>query len=233
MLPQRSGMHEHAPGGSERREAVPRHLTGGFTTDGPRCLLPTAGNRVPPAHADEAVVRRLWQTVRWLPVCASRAPEPAPVGGGGVLARRRGSRTASQNACWSASTDPNRHRSRMPANGSDVPATGWAAECNDPAREVTCRAVEPPGQRSLVSHRVVPDGGRPGSGQPARRTASSRTWRTQSERDSRARAAAWRTAWSSSLDSRTRSSGDSPDSDSDGRPLRRTWVRASSTAAST
>ena len=81
MLPQRSGMHEHAPGGSERREAVPRHLTGGCTTDRPRCLPPTAGNRLPPAHADEAVVRRLWQTVRWLPVCASRAPEAAPVGG--------------------------------------------------------------------------------------------------------------------------------------------------------
>jgi len=62
--------------------------------------------------------------------------------------------------------------------------------------------------------------------------ASSRTCRTYSARLVPACSAARRTAWSSSTGSRTRSNGDSPACESEGRPRPRTYPRATSTAAS-
>jgi hypothetical protein len=118
MLPQRSGMYEHAPGGSEQREAVPRHLTGGCTTDRPRCLPPTAAIECP-AHADEAVVRRLWPTVRWLPVAHRLHQRPLRSAAWTYVARA-GIPHGLTDACWSASTDRNPHRGRMPGQRASV-----------------------------------------------------------------------------------------------------------------
>lgn len=83
--------------------------------------------------------------------------------------------------------------------------------------------VVPRTSASAADRPAAFDQDRSSEAQPTRRVASSRAWRTHSEREVPAASAARRTDASSSREMRTRSRGDSPASDRDGRPRRRTW----------